>query len=226
MKTLYLSVTAALLVLALIEWFAYGSNAEKKQDELLGQYVINMMYETSAKDKLSEVHKQILARTIVRVANDVFDTKEQKKAFVAVIAIESEFYRLAQSPTGPRGLSQVAKSALKEGLTRCGLDKFHDEDVWDSEINLYAGACYFRDLLETKGGDPFTAIVAYNQGPASKDTSDYAKSGRPKTQEALQYISRFSYLRKVPETKQPNIPAIGTVLPKNNSAESANAKTK
>jgi hypothetical protein len=182
---------------------------EKNQEEKLGQYAINMMYSTSAKTKISDAKKQILARAIVRVSNDVFELEEHKKAFVAVLAIESEFERSAQSPTGPRGLSQVAKSAFSEGMANCGIDNFTDEDVWETDINLYAGACYFRALLE-KANDPYVAIVAYNQGPNSKDYKSYAKHGRMDNVEALKYVARFNFLkRSVPDNSiAPNAPAI------------------
>ncbi|MEM4379161.1 MAG: lytic transglycosylase domain-containing protein [Thermoplasmatales archaeon] len=182
---------------------------QEERDNLLGQYAINMMYETRAGKDLSSARKQVLARAIVRVVNDVFETPEHKKGFIAVLAIESEFKKFAQSPTGPKGLSQVAKAAFKEGMERCGVTDVHDDDVWETDINLYAGACYFRQLLETHNNDPFIAIVAYNQGPNSKDAKTYAKAGRAEAKESLQYIARFSFLkRKVSEDKAPNAPAL------------------
>jgi hypothetical protein len=181
-------------------------------DQRLGQYTINMMYETSAKAKLSDGRKQILARSIVRVANEVFETEEHKKAFIAVIAIESGFQKYAQSPTGPRGLSQVAKKAFHEGLLACGVDNIVDEDVWDTDINLYAGACYFRSILE-KHNDPLVAIVAYNQGPNSESIKTFSKSGSIQNIEALKYIAKFAFLKKVTDVQQPNTP-IATELPK------------
>lgn len=173
--------------------------AQEDKDKVLGQYAINMMYHTSAKTKLSDAKKQILARAIVRVSNDVFESDEHKRAFVAVLAIESEFQRNAQSPTGPRGLSQVAKSAFKEGMDNCGVGPFSDEDVWETDINLYAGACYFRALLE-ESNDPYVAIVAYNQGPNSKDSKTYAKYGRMESVEALKYVARFNFLKRTVPT--------------------------
>lgn len=176
--------------------------AQEDQDRQLGQYVINMMYQTSAATKLSDAKKLILARSIVKVANDVFETYENKKAFVALLAIESEFQRTAQSPTGPKGLSQVAKGAFKEGLASCGITNYKDDDVWETDINLYAGACYFRTLLETHNGDHYIAIVGYNQGPYSKDVKSYAKHGRVENIEALKYIARFTFLKRTVTDKK------------------------
>jgi hypothetical protein len=83
-------------------------------------------------------------------------------------------------------------------MANCGVTGVVDEDVWETDINLYAGACYFRAQLESHNNDAFAAIVAYNQGPNAKDVKSYVKSGRVNEKEALQYISSFGYLtRKV-----------------------------
>lgn len=184
---------------------------QEDQDKALGQYVLNMMYKTRAATRESDAQKQVLARDLVQVTNDVFATVEHKKAFIAVTAIESEFHRYAQSPTGPKGLTQVAKAAFKEGLENCGIDTktIKEEDVWDTKLNLYAGACYFRALMEQNNNDPYIAIVAYNQGPNSKDIKTYAKSGYLEGTEALKYVARFNFLKRtVSDIKAPNVPAI------------------
>src|ERR1039457_711992 len=85
-------------------------------DQKLGQYAINAMYLAGAKDKLSDARKQILARATVRVSNDIFEKEEERRSFISIIAIESGFQRFVQSPTGPKGLSQVAKSSFHEAM--------------------------------------------------------------------------------------------------------------
>lgn len=177
-------------------------------DNALGQYTINMMHHAGANLKLSEARRQILARSIVKVANDVYESVDHKKAFIAVIAIESGFQKYAQSPTGPKGLSQVARAAFKEGLALCGIPSANEDDVWDADINLYAGACYFRNLLEKNNNDPYIAIVAYNKGPNSESIKTYTKNGNLDDVEALKYIAKFNFLKRTtPEGKIPNVPA-------------------
>jgi soluble lytic murein transglycosylase-like protein len=194
----------------------------EEADARLGQYAINMMYWAGAKDKLSDGRKQILARAIVRVSNDIFETEDNKKAFIAVIAIESAFNRFAQSPTGPKGYAQLAKASFHEAMADCGVTGLRDDDVWETDFNLYAGACYFRKTLEAFNGDPYAAIVAYNQGPNSEAAKTYAKHGRMENVEALKYVARFSFLkRRVTDEKTPETPAIQD-LPK--PTASANLK--
>lgn len=185
--------------------------AKEEADSKLGQYIINMMYMSAKGKSLSNGRKIVLARQIVRVVNDIFETEEQKKAFVAAISIESEFQRFAQSPTGPKGMTQVAKAAFEEATKDCGIDARHSDDVWDSELNLYAGACYFRKMLELPGvdGEPFMAIVAYNQGPNAESIKTFSRHGRLDNTEALKYVAKFTFLkRKVSDQPKPGVPDI------------------
>jgi hypothetical protein len=186
--------------------------AKEEESLRLGQYVINMMHWCGSKDKLSDGNKQVLASDIVEVSNAIFEKEDTKKAFVAVIAIESCFQRFAQSPTGPKGYAQLAKASFHEALSDCGIENLKDDDVWNTKLNLYAGACYFRKVLEAFNGDTYAAIVAYNQGPNSEAAKTYAKHGWMDNTEALKYVARFSFLdRKVTDKKEPGVPAIETL---------------
>jgi hypothetical protein len=78
--------------------------SQEDEDQALGQYTVNMMFRSAQGRKLSDGKKQVLARAIVRVANDIFTNPVDKKAFVTVLEIESGFQRFAQSPTGLKEL--------------------------------------------------------------------------------------------------------------------------
>lgn len=172
--------------------------AQKIADKKLGQYAINMMYRTGANTKLSSAKQLILARAIVRVANEIFEHEEHKHAFVTALAIESRFERFAQSPTGPKGYAQLAKGSFHEAMKLCGFGDAKSEDVWETDLNLYAGACYFRMILEMPevNQDAFIAIVGYNQGPYSGDFKAYAKNGQLEGIEPLKYIAKFAFLKR------------------------------
>jgi len=181
--------------------------ATVEAEEKLGQYAINMMMATYGGKQLSDARKQSLARQIVKVTTDVFTTEDQRRAFIMVIAIESQFQKFAQSPTGPKGLAQVAKRTFVEALGHCGMKNVHPDDVWDSDLNLYAGACYFRAQLEDSNGDLFIAAVRYNQGPASKEAKEFAKTGSLTNVEALRYIAKVTFYRRtVDDKKKENSP--------------------
>lgn len=147
------------------------------------------------KSKLSPLRRDILSTQISEVASKVFEDREDHaQAFVTVLAIESGFNKFAQSPTGPRGLGQVAKGAFAEGLKSCTKLAFNDEDVWDVEVNLLASGCYFKSMLAAAGGNPYVAIVSYNQGGASNDSKNFKKTGSLDGKEPLQYLAKFVFL--------------------------------
>lgn len=197
----------------------------EEADLRLGQYALNAMYKAGAKDRISDAKKQVLARAIVRVTNDIFEREEDKKAFIGIIAIESAFQRFVQSPTGPKGYSQIAKSSFYEAMAKCGVTNLKEDDVWDTDINLYSGACYFRNQLEVNGGDQYLAMIAYNQGPSSDSMKTYAKNGSLENLEVLKYMAKFTFLKRtLTDTKQPNVPAISE-LPTPTKASSKATKT-
>lgn len=199
-----------------------AQKVQEAQDQELGQYAINMMFETYEGSKMSSGKKQMLARSIVKVANDVFRTQtftvtnakgetkvrtvtalDQQEHFIMVVANESQFQRFAQSPTGPKGLAQLAKSSFFEALkTNCGVKDVSENDVWDTDLNLYAGACYFRAQIEAAGGNLPLASLRYNQGPNSEAAKAYANGRRFGNLEGLNYLASISYLGSVGSTEK------------------------
>jgi len=167
---------------------------QEEADLRLGQYTLNMM--DLVRSPLSQLRRQVVARNVVNVTNSIFKQEDHKKAFIAILGIESRFDKLAQSPTGPRGISQTAKAAFNEGIKYCSDLKYDDLDVWETEIGLLSGACYFRMILEKTGNDVFSAIVAYNQGLNSEALKGFSKSGDVQNPEALRYVTKFVFLTK------------------------------
>lgn len=147
------------------------------------------------KSKLSPLRRDLLAANIAEVASRVFEREDHAQAFVSVLAIESGFNRSAQSPTGPRGLGQVARAAYAEGLKRCTDLAFSDDDAWDVEVNLLSSSCYFKTILDGLAeGNVFVAIIAYNAGPNSEDVKTFKKTGRIEGSEPLRYLAKFVHL--------------------------------
>lgn len=181
-----------------------GANAElskvrnrELEEQELGQFTLQLM--DIVKADLSEARKLMLARSIVKVATDVFQEKEQRKVFVTIVAIESRFKKDAKSPTGPIGLTQVIGSGFPEFMAHCGYDNVKAEDVWETDINLTAGACYFKFLLGRYNGDTHVAQVAYNQGHNSASAATYSKTGDLDAQEPLKYLAKTDRLKSLAE---------------------------
>lgn len=167
--------------------------AKDEEDQKLGQYVINMMAHVRA--DLTDAKKQILAHSIVEVSDNMFTNESDKKAFITMIAIESRFKRDAKSPTGAVGLTQIIPSYANDHGGPCGISDIKTEDLYDSDMNLAVGACYFRFVLERYNGDVYSALAAYNAGHNSKTAEVYSKSGDLSNEETLRYIAKFAHLR-------------------------------
>ena len=107
---------------------------------------------------------------------------------LAVIAAESAFHPLAESPKGARGLMQLMPATAK---------RFGVEDIWDPDDNLHGGMSYLRWLLRYYQGDVTLALAAYNAGEAAVDRY----GGVPPYNETRQYVKRIS--KEYPATTHP-----------------------
>lgn len=78
-----------------------------------------------------------------------------KSVFAALIQKESAWDVKAQSPTGPKGLTQLARATAQDMEVR---------DVWDPVENMRGGARYLAGLFK-QHGNMRDALAAYNMGP-------------------------------------------------------------
>jgi len=188
---------------------------KEEADKRLGQYVVNMMFRSpETVRQLSPAYMLSLAQDIVEVTDNIFDKEIERRGFIGALQIESRFLKYAQSPTGPKGLAQVARKTFHYSIGLCGIPAANDNDAWDTKLNLYAGACYFKEQLDANGGDVIAAIVAYNQGPNDDDAKRYPKDGVVKGHEPLAYVVKWVFNKDhTTDTKMPGVPAISD-LPK------------
>jgi hypothetical protein len=80
---------------------------------------------------------------------------------LAIIEVESAFDPLARSERNALGLMQVRPATLWREAERSGLE---GDDPHDPELNILAGALYFRRLVDAFGLNDI-ALMAYNAGP-------------------------------------------------------------
>jgi hypothetical protein len=80
---------------------------------------------------------------------------------LAIIEVESGFDPLARSHRNAIGLMQVKPSTLWREAERSGLV---GDDPHEPEFNVFAGALYFRRLVDAFGLND-VALMAYNAGP-------------------------------------------------------------
>jgi hypothetical protein len=99
----------------------------------------------------------------------------------AFIDVESSGDPNKVSSAGARGLMQVMPETGKElGLT--------DDNAFDPEANVAAGAKYYAQLLSKYKGNEPMAIAAYYRGPGKVD----AQGGVPADQDTMAYLQKHS----------------------------------
>lgn len=237
--------------------------AKYDADTRIGQYVINMMYKSDQTVKeLSPAMMQIMARNIVLDTNQVMTEEKSgqvdvamQQIFIGAVQLESKFLKFAQSPTGPKGLSQTTKSTFHAALKFCNLNDVHDNDVWDTDLSIIAGACYFKWLYVSyrdgfyvdKNGKATDrkicpdnpnkptltemcagqhASVAYNQGESSKAIKDFLKSGILSEQEPALYNGKVMFnWNTTPDVPMVSVPHVRD-LPQAKASNKVNATAK
>jgi hypothetical protein len=166
----------------------------------LGNHILRTM--EFVKSPLSLIQRQLLAQTLVKIANDTFETQEQKRDWIRLIGIESKFDNSAKSGVGAIGLGQIMPQYAKEFGKYCGLNGVTEKDAADLLVNATLSACVWRKMLDSvPDNSVILALSAYNSGLASSSTKNISKLGSA-VPETANYIARFSYLKEVTDSKK------------------------
>ncbi len=118
---------------------------------------------------------------------------------LAIIQVESNFNREAESRRGARGLMQVMPNTGRWIATQVGINDFHEDMLFEPETNIKMGTWYFASLLkEFKDSTP-VALAAYNAGMGN--VSNWLKEGRWSGNldevEAIPFPETRNYVQKV-----------------------------
>jgi len=81
-----------------------------------------------------------------------------------MIRQESSFDLSAQSHVGARGLMQLMPATAREISRRFGIP-FSTAGLDEPDLNVRLGTAYFRQMLDTFGGNLELALAGYNAGP-------------------------------------------------------------
>lgn len=172
------------------------SSAENDQE--LGNHILRTM--EFVKSPLSQIQRQLLAQTLVVIANNTFDTTEQKRDWIRLLGIESKFDNSAKSGVGAIGIGQVMPQYAKEFGKYCGMKDVNKRDATDRLVNATLSACVWRKMLDSvPDGSVILALSAYNSGPSSSSTKNIGKLGSA-VLETANYIARFSYLKEMTDS--------------------------
>lgn len=194
------------------------ANVQKpSDDERLGNFTLLMMDIVQA--DLSTLRRQILARTLVRVTGEIFTDYHHREAFVGIVAQESRFSAGAKSPAGATGIAQLMPQYASDFARLCGLSDFKQADLMDVELNLYLGACYYRDLLEKLGGNVTSAQVAYNGGLYGAGLKSLLAQKNISNTENSNYPTQISYKKEEARIAQAKVDSVSiTSINVNSSA--------
>jgi len=166
--------------------------------------------------------KELLASNIERTANKIFKEEEERKTFAALVAVESGFNEKAVSTAKAVGLTQVLPHYSVGFMKVCGIDNFDPKDLQLIELNLMAGACAFKQLLELNKGNTVAALVSYNAGMSSTSFKSLLKGLNIANTETASYPSKILYLKEKTELAN-GVPRSNLNLGK--SAEKRKAKS-
>ncbi|MEW5796549.1 MAG: transglycosylase SLT domain-containing protein [Candidatus Zixiibacteriota bacterium] len=115
------------------------------------------------------------------------ETQLDSVLIASVIKVESSGNPHAVSPSGAKGLMQLADSTSQD---------LKVADPFDPAENIRAGSRYLRRLLD-RFGDLKLALAAYNAGPANVERHD----GIPPFKETREYVRRVTETIKQTEGK-------------------------
>lgn len=82
----------------------------------------------------------------------------------ALVRVESRFNPNAESVMGARGLMQVMPETATWAAQQIGLRDFHENQLYQPEINLLIGSWYLDHLFKDFQGNQVTGLAAYNAG--------------------------------------------------------------
>jgi soluble lytic murein transglycosylase len=108
-------------------------------------------------------HKQIINKYAK-------DYKLDPILIIAIIKVESNFFRRAKSQRGAIGLMQLLPSTAKELSNEIGFKDFKAEDLENPEVNIHLGMFYVRKLLDEFDNNEILALSAYNAGVSNVET--------------------------------------------------------
>ena len=110
------------------------------------------------------------------------DLPVEPELAMAIARRESEFYPMAQSHVGARGLMQLMPRTGEAMAEKVGIENYSDSLLFDPIVNTRLGSAYLAQLIEEFGNNIPLVSVGYNAGPTR--ARDWIKRyGDPRTGE-------------------------------------------
>ncbi|HEY8424207.1 MAG TPA: lytic transglycosylase domain-containing protein [Clostridia bacterium] len=121
-----------------------------------------------------------------------------KAMIYSIMRAESSFDPKAVSRSGAIGLMQLMPSTALMLAYELGIQDFTTEMLFDPEINIRLGTCYYGKMLK-KFENYETALAAYNAGEGNVSSwlsnPEYSKDG--KTLDYIPFKETSNYIKKI-----------------------------
>jgi len=189
---LLLNVNAGVLVYKL--WYKplKVHNLELKEAAELKDFTIKAMNIAPAA-RLSDSKKKILADKIVSTVMRNIEGKESRESYISMLKIESNFENSVKSPMSAVGIGQIMPTTFKYAAEKCNL-KVTAEDIYNEDLNILVGSCYYNILLTENEYNPRLAAISYNGGPK---TVAALKKLSNMNLESANYFTKMQYVKEL-----------------------------
>lgn len=133
-------------------------------------------------------------------------------AVAALIKAESNFKANAFSSAEAKGLMQLTDETAQFCANLMGME-LNENDIYNPEINIKLGVCYFKRMLDLFGGDVNMAVAAYNAGEGRVkewlNDPEYSTDGETlhtiPYEETKRHVEKIAAYIKVYKTLYPNL---------------------
>lgn len=126
--------------------------------------------------RLSRAAKQAKALKLANVTMKYIPTQDARQQYISMLKIESNYNNNVKSSANAIGIGQILKSTFKavSESDDCNID-VEDDDIYNEDMNLEIGACYYASLLKVNNQNPRLATLWYNGG--GKTVEQFKKFG-------------------------------------------------
>lgn len=145
--------------------------------------------------KLSQARKEIIANKLATLTTQYITGQDSREQYISMIKLESNFNNNVKSSAGAIGVAQVMKPTFKTVASDddCEID-VNDDDIYNEDINLEVGVCYYAQLLVLNNQNSRLATLWYNGGPFTVEK--FKKLGDV-NQESSNYALKTEYVKEL-----------------------------
>lgn len=125
----------------------------------------------------------------------------------AVIKIESNFDKKAESNKGAKGLMQIMDTTGEWAAKEIGINYFLTSMIFNEDLNIRMGSWYINNLLKEFDGDVDLVLAAYNGGSGNVNKwlgdEEYSEDGKTLSlipfNETKKYVDKVNVIKNIYE---------------------------